>query len=91
MSHNLEIYGRMLSSFGINGEFDRKYLANKLSNAYRGRYCIDNYRVCKSDEDKQKSAEYLKLQEGGCCGFYDEFVYNPTTDNYFWIGFNYGH
>jgi hypothetical protein len=91
MSHNLGLYKSFLERSGVMNIHDQKLLSNKLSGVFQDLDCSDNYRVCVSDVNKFKSEEYTTIKNRGCCGEYDEFVYNPVTGNYFWIGCNYGH
>ena len=91
MSYNENLYKKFLDAYNVENMHDRKLLANKLSKAYKDKSCCDNFRLCFSDESKNKTSEYIEALNSGCCGFYDEFITNPLTNNSYWIGFNYGH
>lgn len=91
MSYNESLYADVLDYFAVTNTHDRKLIANRLSKAYKNKYCIDNYRICVSDNNKIASEEYIEIEKKGCCGFWDEFIFNEVTGNYYWVGFNYGH
>lgn len=88
---NVDRYASVLNEFKINNEHDRKFIANKLGNLYKKYDCIDNYRICKSDKDGTETELYEFLKCRGCCGFYDELIYNDVTKTYYKFGFNHGH
>lgn len=90
-SHNYKIYSELVKSFGLTNDHDIKFISNKFGKLYSKYDCIDNYRICVSDNQMLKTNAYLNIVENGCCGFYDKHIYNPVTGNYFFIGFNYGH
>lgn len=90
-SYNENMYASVLNYFNVTNVHDRKMIANKLSKEYAKHSCIDNYRICLSDMRKTKSNEYKIALDTGCCGFYDEYLYNEVSGNYYWIGFNHGH
>ena len=90
-NHNETIYKRLLDYHNITNKHDRKLLSNRLNNAYRYKNCQDNFRICFSDIDRTMTDEYKQSLKNGCCGFFDDYIFNEVTGNYFWIGFNYGH
>lgn len=88
---NVERYASLLDEFKIENVHDRKFIANKLGNLYKKYDCIDNYRICISDKDGTETELYEFLKHRGCCGFYDELIYNDVTKTYYKFGFNHGH
>lgn len=92
-THNERIYRHYIESFipNINPD-DIKWLCNQSAKAYNkiDDGCIDNYRVCFSNNGS-KTVAYMDALAEGCCGFYDDLVTNAYTGNSYWIGFNYGH
>ena len=77
--------------FDVTNEHDAKFIANKFGKYYSKYSCIDNYRICFSDEAKTKTREYCYRADNGCCGTFDIHITNQYTGNSFWIGFNHGH
>jgi hypothetical protein len=72
---------------GLTDESEIEYCKNRISNAIRGKSCVDNFRI---SIDGKNDKVYKEQIENGCCGFYDEeIVLNSGTKVKF--GFNYGH
>lgn len=88
---NEKLYWNLLISNDITNRHDTKFIANYLSRQYKCHDCIDNYRICYSDQNRVMAANYVFQRDKGCCGKFDKHLYNPVTDHYFWIGFNHGH
>lgn len=88
---NEKLYWNLLTSNDISDRHDTKFIANFLSRKYKHFDCIDNYRICYSNQDRVMAANYVFQRDRGCCGEFDKHLYNPVTDHYFWVGFNYGH
>jgi hypothetical protein len=66
---------------------ETKFLMNKVSQACRGKCCIDNFRFMVNSAGAKK---YEKAISNGCCGFYDEVV-KLNSGVVIKFGFNYGH
>lgn len=91
LSHNQRYYKHVTDLFDVTNEHDAKFIANKFGKYYSKYSCIDNYRICFSDEAKTKTREYCYRADSGCCGTFDIHIANQYTGNSFWIGFNHGH
>lgn len=91
LSHNQRYYKHVTDLFDVTNEHDAKFIANKFGKYYSKYSCIDNYRICFSDEAKTKTREYCYRADNGCCGTFDLYITNQYTGNSFWIGFNHGH
>lgn len=52
--------------------------------------CVDNYRACISNTDKDYSDKYEEALSHGCCGYEDKLITAPSG-RIFSIGCNYGH
>lgn len=85
---NEKLYWDMLQLFKVTDRHDTRMIANKFSSLYKKYSYIKGYRICKSDTDKSQSELYEYLYKTATRSQYDEHIYNPVTDTYYWVGFN---
>ncbi len=52
--------------------------------------CVDNHRVANCKKSSQ-TRRYKRYQKGGCCGFFDTKELCPIDNNWYLLGFNFGH
>lgn len=92
-SHNVNMNCEfVLSRLPKITRHDFVYMCNKIGKMYKiiDDPCMDNIRISYSKKGYYNKT-YKKAMANGCCGFYDVEIYNPTTENSFWLGCNYRH